>query len=170
MPTEDRSGSGVALLVLRWSGFVRPGHPPQVIRLRPYSVGVNRDSRILFGLLLFNGISAVGGGFALMTGLIPRQAPWIVHTDFSGLYFPGVILMAIVGGSSLLAALAMVKRTSGWQLCSLLTGLVMLFWIVGEIASIRAFHFLQVIYFVTGVLVIWFTPRGSPSASSPPTE
>jgi hypothetical protein len=54
----------------------------------------------------------------------------------------------------------MVKRSSGWQLCSLLTGLVMLFWIVGEIASIRAFHFLQVIYLVTGALVIWFTPRG----------
>ena len=68
--------------------------------------------------------------------------------------------MTIVGGSSLLAALAMEKRAAGWQLCSLLTGLIMLFWIVGEIASIRAFHFLQVIYFVTGALVIWFTPRG----------
>jgi hypothetical protein len=121
---------------------------------------MNRDARILFGLLVFNGISAVGGGYALMTGVIPKQPLWIQHTDFSTLYFPGVILMAIVGGSSLLAALAMMKRSPGWQLSSLLTGLIMLFWIVGEIASIRAFHFLQVIYFVTGVLVIWFTPRG----------
>jgi hypothetical protein len=121
---------------------------------------MNRDARILFGLLLFNGISAVGGGFALMTGVIPEQASWIQHTDFSSQYLPGVILMAIVGGSSLLAALAMMKRSPGWQLYSLLTGLIMLFWIVGEVASIRAFHFLQVIYFVTGALVIWFTPRG----------
>jgi hypothetical protein len=121
---------------------------------------MNRDARILFGLLLFNGISAVGGGFALMTGWIPKQASWIEHTDFGSLYFPGVILMAIVGGSSLLAALAMMKRSFGWQLFSLLTGLIMLFWIVGEIASIRAFHFLQVIYFVTGALVIWLTPKG----------
>jgi hypothetical protein len=68
--------------------------------------------------------------------------------------------MAIVGGSSLLAALAMMKRSSGWQLCSLVAGLIMLFWIVGEIASIRAFHFLQVLYLVTGALVIWFTPKG----------
>jgi hypothetical protein len=121
---------------------------------------MDRDGRILFGLLLFNGISAVGGGFALMTGLIPRQASWIQHTDFGSLYFPGVILMAIVGGSSLLAGLAMAKHAAGWQLCSLLTGLIMLFWIVGEVASIRAFHFLQVIYFVTGALVIWLTPKG----------
>lgn len=125
---------------------------------------MNRDARILFGLLVFNGISAVGGGVALMTGLIPRQESWIQHTDFSSLYFPGIILMALVGGSSLLAALAMMKHAPGWQLSSLLTGLIMLFWIVGEIASIRAFHFLQVIYFVTGALVIWFTPRGKSSA------
>jgi len=121
---------------------------------------MNRDGRILFGLLLFNGISAVGGGFALMTEVIPRQASWIRHTDFGSLYLPGIILMAIVGGSSLLAALAMMKHVTGWQLCSLLTGLIMLSWIVGEIASIRAFHFLQVIYLVTGALVIWFTPKG----------
>jgi hypothetical protein len=125
---------------------------------------MNRDARILFGLLLFNGISAVGGGFALMTGVIPRQPLWIQHTDFSSLYLPGVILMGIVGGSSLLAALAMMKRAAGWQLCSLLAGLIMLFWILGEIASIRAFHFLQVIYFVTGALVLWLTPRGKPLA------
>ena len=123
---------------------------------------MNRDGRILFGLLLFNGISAVGGGFALMTEVIPRQASWIQHTDFGSLYLPGVILMAIVGGSSLLASLAMLKHAAGWQLSSLLAGLIMLFWIVGEIGSIRAFHFLQVIYFVTGTLVIWFTPTTDP--------
>jgi hypothetical protein len=68
--------------------------------------------------------------------------------------------MAIVGGSALVAALAMMKRADGWQLSSILSGVVMIFWIVGEIASIRAFHFLQVIYLVTGVAVIWFTPKG----------
>lgn len=30
--------------------------------------------RLLMGVLLFNGVSAVGGGLALMTGLIPEQA------------------------------------------------------------------------------------------------
>ena len=41
---------------------------------------------------------------------------------------------------------------------SLLSGLIMVFWIIGEVASIRGFHVLQVVYLVTGVLVIWFTP------------
>jgi|SRR5450759_521939 hypothetical protein len=94
---------------------------------------MSRTARILMGLLLFNGISAAGGGIALMTGAIPRQASWIQHTDFSGQYLPGVILMAIVGGSALVAALAMVKRADGWQLSSILSG-----------------------------VVIWFTPKGRP--------
>jgi hypothetical protein len=121
---------------------------------------MSRRGRILFWLLLFNGVSAAGGGIALMTGVIPEQASWIQHTDFSSQYYPGVILMAIVGGSSLIAALAMAKRAVGWQLSSILAGVIMLFWIVGEIASIRAFHFLQVIYLATGAAVIWCTPRG----------
>lgn len=39
-------------------------------------------------------------------------------------------------------------------------------WIVGEVASIRGFHFLQVIYLVTGALVVAWTPRRE--AAGPP--
>lgn len=119
---------------------------------------MNKVSKFVLGLLLFNGVSAVGGGIALMTGLIPEQPTWVEHTDFSSLYFPGVILLAIVGGSSLFAASAMIIRIAGWQLASILSGVIMIVWIVAEIASIRAFHFLQVIYLVTGAAVIWW-PR-----------
>ena len=120
------------------------------------------------GLLLFNAISSVGGGIALITDVIPEQVEWVQHNDFPSLYFPGVILMAIVGGSAALAAVAMVKRSLGWELASLLSGMIMVFWIIGEVASIRGFHLLQAVYLVTGVLVIWFTPssvQGSLPAS-----
>ncbi len=131
-----------------------------------YSRRVRRTSKFLMGLLLFNAISSVGGGIALMTDVIPEQVQWIQHNDFPSLYFPGVILMAIVGGSAALAAVAMAKRSAGWELASLLSGMIMVFWIIGEIASIRGFHFLQVVYLVTGVLTMWFTPStragGSP--------
>ena len=107
---------------------------------------------------MFNGLSAMGGGIALMTGLIPVQAEWIEHTDFASLYFPGVILMAVVGGTSLIAAIALSTYSDGWELSAIVAGLVMIIWIVGEVASIRGFHFLQVIYFLTGALVVWCTP------------
>lgn len=119
---------------------------------------MSRTSKALLGLLLFNGLSATAGGLALMTDWIPEQSSWVRDTDFASNYFPGVILMAVVGGSSLVAAAAMVKRADGWQLASIVAGTIMVFWIVGEVASIRAFHFLQVIYLVTGTLVVLWTP------------
>jgi hypothetical protein len=128
---------------------------------------MNGKSRILLGLLLFNGFSAAAGGLALMTHWIPEQASWVRDTDFPSNYFPGVILMAVVGGSSLIAATALAKRSDGWQLASIVAGTIMVFWIIGEVASIRGFHFLQVIYLVTGALVVKWTPLGDRSSGPP---
>ena len=119
---------------------------------------MSRKSKVLLGLLLFNGLSATAGGLALMTDWIPEQASWVQDTDFRSNYFPGVILMAVVGGNSLIAAAALAKRSPGWQLASIVAGAIMVFWIIGEVASIRGFHFLQVIYLVTGALVVAWTP------------
>ena len=128
---------------------------------------MSRKSKVLLGLLLFNGLSATAGGLALMTDWIPEQTSWVRDTDFRSNYFPGVILMAVVGGSSLIAAVALAKRSHGWQLASIVAGTIMVFWIIGEVASIRGFHFLQVIYLVTGALVVAWTPaRQAEEASS----
>jgi hypothetical protein len=129
---------------------------------------MDRRTKVLLALLLFNGVSAVGGGLALMTDWIPEQTSWVRDTDFASNYFPGVILMAVVGGSSLVAAVALAKRADGWQLAGIVAGTVMVIWIVGEVASIRAFHPLQVIYLVTGVLVVAATPRRHEAASPAP--
>lgn len=137
-------------------------HPESVDASTPAHDGAgaatSRRNKVVLALLLFNGISASLGGLALMTDWIPEQASWVRDTDFTSNYFPGVILMAVVGGSSLIAAVVMAKRSDGWQLASIAAGTIMVFWIVGEVASIRAFHFLQVIYLVTGALVVWWTP------------
>ena len=127
---------------------------------------MNRRIQVVLGLLLFNGVSATAGGLALMTDWIPEQASWVRDTDFPSNYFPGVILMAVVGGSSLIAAIALLKRSSGWQLAGIVAGTIMVVWIVGEVASIRAFHFLQVIYLVTGALVVALTPSRQTDADA----
>ncbi|MGN7157540.1 hypothetical protein ACTHRK_15745 [Dietzia cercidiphylli] len=128
---------------------------------------MNAVGKVLLGLLLFNGITAAGGGIALMTGVIPEEPSWIEHTDFSSLFLPGVILLALVGGSALFAATVMLKRSAGWQAASILSGWIMVVWIVAEIASIRGFHVLQVVYLVTGAAVIWCTPATPTSPTTP---
>lgn len=115
--------------------------------------------KALLGIHLFNGITAVAGGIGLMGGGVTMQPEWMTHTQFTSGYVPGVVLFAIVGGSALLAALGLHKRVEGAHLASLLAGLAMVLWIVGEIASIRAFHVLQVLYLVTGAAAVLLTPR-----------
>ena len=117
---------------------------------------MSKYMKYLVGLHAFNALSATGGGIALMSGGITHAA-WTAHTDFRSLYFPGVILFAFVGGSSLLALFSIKKEMVGWQLASVLAGLIMVFWIVGEIVSIRQFDWLQAIYFLTGALVLYFS-------------
>ena len=112
------------------------------------------------------GVTAVFGGLALIADWIPEQTSWIRDNDFASNYFPGVILMAVVGGSSSIAALAMIKGVAGWQLASIVAGAVMVCWIIGEVASIRGFHFLQVIYLATGLLVLGYTPAETAPAMS----
>jgi hypothetical protein len=134
---------------------------------------VNENSgsrRLLLGLHVFNGLTAVGGGLALMTGWIPDVASWTEHNDFASSYFPGVILFAVVGGSAIIAALALAKRVPGWELAGILAGVVMLAWIVGELASIRGFHFLQVVYLATALAVLWLTPAARPERAEAPTR
>jgi hypothetical protein len=128
---------------------------------------MTRRTGTLLALLLFNGVTATAGGLALMTDLIPEQLEWVRDTDFPSNYFPGVILMAVVGGSSLIAAVALVRRVDGWELASIVAGAVMVFWIIGEVASIRAFHFLQAIYLVTGLLVVVGTPAPHTGSAAP---
>lgn len=106
---------------------------------------MDRKCKILLGLLLFNGSSATAGGLALTTDWIPEQASWLGHTDFPTNHLPGVILMAIVGGSSRIAAAAPVKRSSGWHLAGIAAGTTMVFRIIGGVASIRGLHLRQVI-------------------------
>ncbi len=127
---------------------------------------MTRADKRLMCVLLFNAMSSIGGGLALITGVIPEQRSWIEHTTFNSLYAPGVILMAIVGGSAALASLALAKHSVGIELVSLASGLIMVVWIIGEIASIRGFHFLQVIYLLTGVAVIWLTPSERPTRAA----
>ena len=52
------------------------------------------------------------------------------------------------------------------QLASMVAGTIPVFWIIGEVASIRGFHFLQVIYLVTSALVVVWTPARESEATS----
>lgn len=113
----------------------------------------------LIAVHFFNGIVAVLGGIGLITGSVKLPADTLAHSGFPSLYFPGVILLAAVGGISLLAGIALHKKVIGAEMASILAGIIVMIWIIGEIASIRELHPLQIVFLVTGATAIVLTPK-----------
>ncbi len=116
------------------------------------------QQKLLIGLLIFSGLASVAGGIGLITGKAGVPSVWLASTGFNSYYFPGVILMAIVGGSALLAAISLYKKQVGAGIATVLAGLIMLVWIIGEIASIRHINFLQLVFIVIAISIIALAP------------
>ena len=113
------------------------------------------------GLLWINAVAAINGGLALMAGSIDLPKEYLAKTGFTSFYFPGVILFAVVGGSALIAALTRIKRLQNANLVALLSGVIMMAWIVGEVVSIKHTNILQAIFFLSGLMIVLNTPRQS---------
>jgi hypothetical protein len=118
-----------------------------------------KSQKTLIKIHIFNGIVATLGGIGLITGFIKLPPETLLHSGFPSLYFPGVILLAAVGGISLLAGIALYKKVIGAELASILAGLIVMIWIIGEIASIRELHPLQIVFLITGATAIALTPK-----------
>ena len=122
---------------------------------------LKKSQLALGGILTLHALSAMAGGLSLIAGKVDVPLSWLEGTGFTSYYFPGVILFALVGGSALFALLAYIKKLSLAPYLSLLSGIIMLFWILGEVVSIGQLHVLQVVYFFTALVVIALTPKGA---------
>jgi len=85
----------------------------------------------------FAGLSAVGGGLAILSGIDKLPMAWLQNTPFNNFTIPAIILM-IVGASSLCAALILFLKKELGTRVSAVAGLLMVFWILAEIALINA--------------------------------
>ncbi len=109
--------------------------------------------RLLTATLAFNAVSAIGGGIGLVTGLLPVPTSLLHNTPFDTYVVPGLFLGLVIGGSSTVAAAAVLSDRRSLTLGAG-AGLIMIGWIVGETVLIEGFSVLQGLYLLTGVLVV----------------
>ena len=100
---------------------------------------------------VFNALSALGGGVAVLGGWLAMPLSMIEGSVFGSYLIPGLVLLVVVGGTQLLAAALLIARRESALLWTAVAGLGMLIWIFVETGIIRGQSFLQVLYFSTGM-------------------
>jgi hypothetical protein len=132
---------------------------------------MSRKDKTLVGVLLFNAVSALGGGIALVTGTLPVPTMLLRHTPFDSFVIPGLFLGIVIGGSALVGAGAMLTHARRSRPITASAGVIMVGWIAGETVLVRGFSWLQGLYLLTGLLVVvlsWYLPEPAGAAEPEP--
>jgi hypothetical protein len=123
--------------------------------------------RTVVGLHLFNAVSAVGGGIALVVGGLGVPTTLLRHTPFESFVVPGIFLAAIIGGSATVGATALLTHRRWAPITSAAAGAVMVGWIAGETVLVEGFSWLQGLYLLTGAITVVASIRLSRAERSP---
>ncbi len=88
----------------------------------------------------FTALTAVGGGLALATGREGNRFPTELRrgTPFRSSVVPGLILAGVVGGRAAAATITTLRRPCLGAQVSMLSGAMLMGWIVAEVLILRA--------------------------------
>jgi hypothetical protein len=126
----------------------------------------SRAEQFLLGLELFIGVTAVGGGLALIAqpdgSLLQAELSALAGTRFADWRVPGMFLLVLVGGGSLLTAFWLWCRWWNARALAVLSGLGVLAFELTEWTTI-GFQPLEAVVGVLALLVVvlaWRLPGG----------
>lgn len=114
---------------------------------------------ILIILNLFNVLSCVGGFTYIVLAGAPEMpvAEMMRPGTFENLTIPGWILLVIVGGTHLIAAIALLRRTPRAALWSAISGFTMVIWIYVEVVLMTGTNWMHHLWGVLGLAEIGCT-------------
>lgn len=114
--------------------------------------------RLLLVLEVFLVLSAFSGGLTLIASpggeLLGMPLSLLENTPFSSFLVPGIILTLVVGGSALVAGLALWRKAREAYLLCAASGLILVVWITTEVLMIQTFHWLHALYGGLGALLL----------------
>jgi len=109
-------------------------------------------------LLLFNGIGAIYGGMSLVfypDGSHIHLSPDLLKYSFFDNYFvPGLVLLTANGLLSLYALMAIVRSLKKYLEPVVVQGIVLIGWLIVQMALIHMVHYSQLIILAVGIALI----------------
>jgi hypothetical protein len=112
----------------------------------------------LIVLVIFQSISTILGGIALLANIIAMPVELLQGSPFKDYTMPGLALSLLAGGSSLFASVLLFRKSKFAILFSTTAGVVMMFFefievlVIGSPAGIA--RTLQIVYFGTGTAIV----------------
>jgi hypothetical protein len=115
-----------------------------------------RNTRVaVIAVDLFAALSAMAGALGLVVGYVNIPPSVLNGTPFADFTVPALLLGFVVGGSALAAAvIALFGPRRFDAIASAAAGCIMVGWLTVEIALIGLGSWLQVAYFVVGLVMI----------------
>ena len=109
-------------------------------------------------LNIFLALTAIPGGFCLLTGIAAPPIDELKGSVFTDYTIPGLALMIIVSGSALIAAIMLIRKHKYALFYSAIVGLIIMTFEFIEVLAIGsptgAGLVMQIIYFVLGVVMV----------------
>ena len=118
-------------------------------------------------LLFFNAVSALFGGWGLMSDpsgeMLEIPLRFLEHSPFENFLIPGIILFVTIGLFSLFFGLMALLKLMNYSWLVILQGFILVGWLTVQIIMIREFYGpLHILYFFIGFLLIatgWILAR-----------
>ena len=99
--------------------------------------------RVLGALLAFGALCAFDGGFYGLTGAKGVPTQWLQGSPFQDYIIPSLILVAVVGGTLLLAAVAVFARWPRARPLALLAALILLAFLAVQLSILGYVSWMQ---------------------------
>jgi hypothetical protein len=119
---------------------------------RPGVAAVVRST--LGALLAFGALNAFGGAWYGLAGAKGVPTEWLQGSPFSDYVIPSLVLGVVVGGSFLLAAIAVLRRWQDARLLAFGAGVIALGWIAVQMTIIGYVSWMQPATAIAGVVIL----------------
>lgn len=138
-------------------GIIVPHHKSQIVNHQSHIMSNQQPSpnyNILAIVSGFVGVSAIGGGIYGMLGAKGTPLELLEGSIFSNYFIPSLILFLVVGGSSLLTMTMILKAKKHARRVAILTGVIILIWIVFQLQIIGYESWLQPFIAIAGISIL----------------
>ena len=113
---------------------------------------------LLFALVSFIGVTAIISGILMISqpdgGVLYLNQELLAGSPFTDYRVPGILLAGVVGGVNLGAAFLNMMRHRQRYNAAIAGGAIIIGWIIVQVIMIGTIHWLHVLYFSAGILVV----------------